>query len=426
VGTEPAGPLSSNKAILWAQVSNPDNTSEVWVQIRYLDPKNPLVDPEGEIEQQEINLIDIPLERKDDTKRYEEIYEGFETPGRYALFFYAKDETGIISPSKRIFVYKEDKDDNNPPGDFNLLFPENEAVITRLAGLTAIWEEAVDPDGDSVTYTLEIVHDPNDERWGEDTFEYRKEGLVEDFAVIDLYKAGALDLHSYIWYVTAVDEYGAEKNSNERNFTIDDYNGTFSARASGCVYGENNERISNLDLQINVTPNEGTNIDITEDGKYIFGGEPEKDYTFYISATSYKPNGGEKISLKNGEARCKNFSLVKKTPQNATMEKVVIVDMKESNKDKLTIFLRDCENMENEIENLNKSPSQVIKIEVKINNDIIYETSIPWFDFKQTQNNKKYKFKGKYGDEKHNDKVIPAKNRMKFKIKNTELNILSR
>ncbi len=105
-GTDPFTPpvLPENQATLWAEVSDTERTDHVWVEIRKPDM---ILEQKGlEENQQTVKLISVPLEWNDSEERYEKIYEGFTDPGKYRLFFYAKDKSGIISPFKKAILYK--------------------------------------------------------------------------------------------------------------------------------------------------------------------------------------------------------------------------------------------------------------------------------------------------------------------------------
>jgi len=113
-GTVPVTPpgLEVNQALLWAKVSDTERTDKVWAEIRNPDM---ILEQEG-VNQQTVKLASQPLSWNDSEKRYEANYAGFNVSGKYTLFFYVQEKTGLISPFKKAFLYKS----RVPvPGDVN-------------------------------------------------------------------------------------------------------------------------------------------------------------------------------------------------------------------------------------------------------------------------------------------------------------------
>jgi hypothetical protein len=128
------------------------------------------------------------------------------------------DFTATIDPDNAIFEGSNSNNSviytNDPPGAFDLVAPMNGSTTTTTAGLGAVWEASADPDGEDVTYTLEIWHDPTDTRWGMDVFYHKREGFTGNSCVIQA-EAGFIGFRSYIWRVTAIDEYASETPCND-------------------------------------------------------------------------------------------------------------------------------------------------------------------------------------------------------------------
>jgi hypothetical protein len=141
----------------------------------------------------------------------------------------------------------------------------------------------VDPDGDNITYTLEIRHDPGDTRWGTDTFYYKKEGITRNICVVQ-WEAGFIDERSYLWKVTAIDEYGADTVSNQEwGFDIDDDN-PGNGWLDIMVYD------TTTDAPIEHAEVVGSgllSVDAFGSG-YFLGYAPAGDYSVTVSATGYK------------------------------------------------------------------------------------------------------------------------------------------
>ncbi|MCP4700323.1 MAG: hypothetical protein GY862_26245, partial [Gammaproteobacteria bacterium] len=143
------------------------------------------------------------------------LFEAGETPvsGTYEIFHFVRDAvTYEISPLRRSLLYKN-YEENQAPGTFNLLFPQNGAKPQTV--LITDWEQSTDPDGDALTYILSVAGDPDFTN-----IIYQAEELTESMAVIAA-DAGLEDQKTYYWKVTAVDSYGARTPSPVYFFTTD-------------------------------------------------------------------------------------------------------------------------------------------------------------------------------------------------------------
>ena len=307
-GISPDAPVPSgnNSALLWAKVSDIGQVETVWVEVR--DPGTEL---DGGTEQQTVDLWEAELTLNND--QYEVTYNDFWDEGQYTLFFYAKDVNGIVSPFYVAYAYKA-LDGNTAPGAFDLLSPTDGHDTTTSAGLGATWETSVDPDGDSTTYTLEIRHDPADSRWGAETFVYRKQGLIQNFAIINQ-EAEFLDLRSYLWKVIAVDQYGIEIDSNQEwGFDIDN-NNPLVGWIEGLVYdAQTSDPIANAVVSAN-----NLAISMTGTGHYL-GLGPAGTYNFTVSANGYETAVFNSIGVPDGDTAHRDFSL---TSGSGTVDPVI-------------------------------------------------------------------------------------------------------
>ncbi|MBF0371721.1 MAG: hypothetical protein HQL52_19980 [Magnetococcales bacterium] len=197
----------TNDATLLATVSDTDRlNAQPWVSIRV--PNQALPEQEG-TEQVELDLTKEPMTSTDEEDLWERVQSDyFDEPGRYEVYYFAKDiQTDALSPMQRSVVYK-DYADNHPPNTFSLLSPEDNASI-RTAGVFQ-WEAATDPDPDDpLSYTLTIAE--------EDDFTsvvHQQEELLSPIAYVGP-DDGLEDGVSYHWRVTAVDGYGASTHSRE-------------------------------------------------------------------------------------------------------------------------------------------------------------------------------------------------------------------
>jgi hypothetical protein len=292
VGTEPAIPLgpTETQATLWARVSDSLSADGVWVEIR-----EPIVTLEGGTDQQVVDLIEVDLVQVED--RYERLYTGFSMPGEYTLFFYVRDDSGIISPFVIAYVYKE-IGDNQSPGAFSLVSPADLSTTTTSAGLGAVWEASVDPDGHPVTYTLEIFTDPGGALF------YTRERLADTILVVGP-EANFVDRDSYTWRVIAVDEYGAETPSTETwRFSIDN-NNPLVGWIQGLVYDTD----TNLSIPHAQVSASGLNIAHPGDGSYLGTGPAGSSYTFTVSASGYQSSIVPDVSVLEGTIATQHFVL---------------------------------------------------------------------------------------------------------------------
>ena len=167
---------------------------------------------------------------------------------------------------------------NNPPGEFSLLEPMNDAVL-NIFNPPFCWEESIDPDGDEVAYTIYLSEDMYETSviytgpYMESCF-YETMGLVEDNT-------------TYYWKVTATDPDGAatENTGGYHSFSINtdndqpvamdievetqedtEYNGVLEASdADGDL----------LTFHIYDDPEAGE-VDMRDDGEFTY--IPEEDY----------------------------------------------------------------------------------------------------------------------------------------------------
>jgi len=287
----PLGPsVDDDEALVWVRIKSEDmaRVNRVWVEIRspHLILETP---PGGNLPQQEVTLEEMELNYAgNDT--YQEIYDGFIEAGRYTVFVYAEDTDNIIWPLSKLYVYKEREEANEPPATFNLIYPQNSEVIGSKESLGASWTAAIDPDPPvspdwspiTVTYTIEIRNDPADwQSWGTSTFSYKREGIIDNFCVIGS-EGQFIDERDYLWKVTAVDLYGAERITAESGFSIDD-NNTFPGYLDVSVYdSSNDDPIDNA----TITSSGSLSIAPLGNGQY-FGISLPGMYTFSFNASGY-------------------------------------------------------------------------------------------------------------------------------------------
>ncbi|MBI4557841.1 MAG: PKD domain-containing protein [Candidatus Hydrogenedentes bacterium] len=138
--------------------------------------------------------------------------QDFSVSGAYEVIFFVANDQGDFAPPVQTFVYRPLSGPNQPPQEFDLLYPldnvpVNEAVILH-------WESSADPEGGPITYTLEVMPaspglDP-----------ILVQGLTTSYYLFpepgDTYEVTDLrDGQSYTWTVYAYDQYGARTQAAE-------------------------------------------------------------------------------------------------------------------------------------------------------------------------------------------------------------------
>ncbi|MDP2898461.1 MAG: C13 family peptidase [bacterium] len=209
--------------VLEATVSDSTRAGEIWVTIK--PPKFDLGDPQlGVSEQREIAVPQLHFDSQPTTGTFrlynfnKEGFSGFNTAGRYEVFYFLKDsETGSLSVLKRSFVYRSLNTADQPPKTFDLLAPGDGSVQNTLLFLD--WEDSVDPENQTVSYTVEISTDSSFA-----APEFVIEGVDGSGVMVDEL-VGLDDLTHYFWRVIAVDSDGNRTPSTQSlSFDTNDTN----------------------------------------------------------------------------------------------------------------------------------------------------------------------------------------------------------
>jgi hypothetical protein len=121
-----------------------------------------------------------------------------------------------ISPLQHSVLYRN-KEDNKAPAPFDLIAPKDGGTVLITSPVTFEWEQSIDPDGDAVSYTLEIAKDAEFEE-----VVYSQEGICGTEVTVEPQAMGLEDKETYYWRVVAVDENGAVTPSDKTNiFTVE-------------------------------------------------------------------------------------------------------------------------------------------------------------------------------------------------------------
>ncbi|MCP4696977.1 MAG: hypothetical protein GY862_09025 [Gammaproteobacteria bacterium] len=214
------GPDESS-AVLFIGVNNPRRVNVASVYVR--PPSTVLErDDQAFTEQQEIDgLMRAFLLCSQEMNRCEGDVNIFDEPGRYEAFYFVTDiMTGDSSPVRHSVIYKQ-QPGNPAPDPFNLLLP-GDGETTKTV-LIFDWEEAFDPNGDALNYTLSVAADREF-----NSVVYTQEELpgsmtyIDDTAIIsdgrDDGMPGLRDQTTYYWKVTAVDSFGGQTESPVHSF----------------------------------------------------------------------------------------------------------------------------------------------------------------------------------------------------------------
>jgi hypothetical protein len=279
---------------LWAKVSNNTRMDTIWVEIKA--PGTTPIDSGGS-GQAEMNLPKSVYQAYNPSMdRYEWGNQGtFSEPGTYQILFFAKDTNTLnVSPLVESKVYKA-KAGNVPPGSFLLISPNNgDSVLTTVV---LDWEDATDPEGDRLTYTVLLAKgDPGF------TNPLRKEGLIYSTCLIEP-ADGLEDLSTYYWKVLAIDEYGAVRESDVRVFSTNNTNPA-AAFIRGVVFNA----ITKAGI-VNAAVSVGALSFPTGEGGYYLGQVSPITATITASAIGYKPQSFSGVTIGDGAVVTKDFAL---------------------------------------------------------------------------------------------------------------------
>jgi len=293
---------------LWAKVDNPGRVGPVWIEVKAPDYKTETKGPDSDSEPEFTGQLAMELTKEfftsynEEADRYEwkgsdgEGVSGFGEPGIYQVFFFAKDMiTGNVSRLAETRVYKN-RPGNTPPRAFSLLSPEDgeEPPVSLILD----WEDAADPDGDSLTYTVLVA---GDELFADTAPIIRKEGLPHSACLVtpdDGMEAG----RDYYWKVQAVDGYGAVRESGTGMFHTPLVNPDPSWIQGHVYNAATKEPVATFDVVVG----EET-LDTASEGYYIGEKSPGK-YDVMIEAVGYVSDRAE-VVITEGEVVTKDFEL---------------------------------------------------------------------------------------------------------------------
>ena len=267
-------------ADLWAEVDDPNDLRLIWMEIK--QPNYNPVDPGAGLQIEMDNFKKATTDVTNTRYTWTNVGDSpdpvdlFDIPGTYQVFYFAKDnDTGHVSPLIQSRIYKA-LDGNTPPNTFSLLTPAD--LSTVLTTTILDWEDTIDPDGDSLTYSVLLSK-------GDDQFTdpILIEGLSNSDVLISA-EDGIQDLSTYYWKVQAIDEYGAYRETSVRIFETDNTNPVIGF-IKGFVYdATTDEAITSATININ---NGSLILNSSLNGHYLGSFEPG-NFPITVTAGGYQ------------------------------------------------------------------------------------------------------------------------------------------
>ena len=270
----------------WAKVDNMSRLKNIWIEV-----KAPEYDVESSgTDQKAMVLPKIMGEYNDQTNQLEwhkkEILalEDFLKAGQYQVFYFAKDiNTNNVAPFMETKVYRNTSGNQNP-SDFQLLTPENGAILTHHGFLmnastesSALfsWTSSIDTDNEEITYSIVLSRK-------DDTFSgelYIIDNDIHTIAPIDL--PNTWDGQTIYWKVRALDPKGAFSETETYQLQIDNFAGIPVGRIRGYVCDSITGKVlKNASLHIN-------NQDIPLSNGYYVASKIPTTYPIIVSCPEY-------------------------------------------------------------------------------------------------------------------------------------------
>jgi len=302
----PTATTTGSSIIAWAKTSNPSKTAASWVEIK----KPSFTSTDSLSGQVALNLPKAAGTYKSSQARWEYNLTGLDEIGAYTLFYYAvnNDDGDLIPPA--IGTVYVDTSANNPPQVFTTISPTmNQSVDDAM--MIFQWNPSVDPDGDTVTYTLKLYEDSN----GSKGTEIKRYELIpqEAYAINALQEKrndGTTTLFttgsSYWFDVEAIDSKGKSITSTPVKFRV-----TFTNALSGIITGI---IMSDIDFSkitgASLSVNSGSALSLSG-GSYIISA-PSGEINLTISATGYETKTAT-VSVSTGQMITSNLTLTPTT-----------------------------------------------------------------------------------------------------------------
>jgi hypothetical protein len=137
----------------------------------------------------------------------------FSKPGKYKVYYVTENDT--ITPTSQYSIVYKNKNGNQAPVAFNLFTPW-EGATTKTIDLRLKWENTTDPDGDAITYTLEIAEDSDFNNVVLQQKEIsHSQFLIDNNTILKDEEIGLKEETTYYWRVIAVDNFGIQTTSRQ-------------------------------------------------------------------------------------------------------------------------------------------------------------------------------------------------------------------
>jgi len=309
---------------LWIEIKPPDyvDSDDTQTEQKELDLPKILYSPAQDIDlSNSINIeqnqcLNTSTETKPYTWTWEYIQKNtkidFSTPGAYQIFYFAKDkDSGNVSPFKETKVYKN-KENNNPPLEFNLLTPANGATVSIQGVLFECdyhsntncythltWEDTSDPENDVITYSL--IFSKNNNAFDNPCNIIRYDQINENSWAINL--PDSWDGSTVYWKVLAIDQFGEKQDSAGVNyFLINNYGNPMTSTIKGRVTNVISEKqIKDVVIKI------GQKSTGTNKRGYYFCKVSPGTYDINLSKQGYLPLYQKEIKLNQDTLTTKDF-----------------------------------------------------------------------------------------------------------------------
>ncbi len=295
----PADPVGQ----LFAKATDiPATGHTAWIEVKTPEyAGSTTVDPANEDSQKYIDLPSFDYETAIsnlDTGyfRWETFGTTFDAPGTYNVFYYVQDGVTKETSSFLMTTIYRQSATNRPPTLTTLNYPGDGMSVYSTSFFA--WTSVTDPDGDPLTYRLEIAED--------DSF---STGLrfKEGISVTAVSMSGLQDGQTYYWRVIPVDVYGASPTgSMVRHFIVDNHNPALPGYITGVI----KDLATGTPVEgaeVTISPN-GTSMSTTARGEYFLPNVAEGTYMLMASKDGYQ-DASEYVLVSAGAATERDIAL---------------------------------------------------------------------------------------------------------------------
>ena len=209
----------------------------------------------------------------------DEDFDGFTQSGTYMVYYFLRDsETGQVGAYLVTNIYVAQPGNQAPP-PVALLYPQDGAIVNPKTFFA--WTETTDPEGESVTYQVEVSEDPAFPEGATFT-----KSTTETVTQLDEYQ-DLLTGYDYYWRVIPVDPYGASPGWNDTRL--------FLVRGNPGVPGAITGYITSASTDAPIEGAVATTVPGAKEGaasfsgRYFIGELEQGVYNLDVSAAGYEP-----------------------------------------------------------------------------------------------------------------------------------------